>query len=102
MKLFPFSCVFFSGRFGCLASYKQKCNSPWIHTLSQFVSSDKSRLAALGETGRIRQSSPPPKPKAISLDRTEVFAAVLFTEFLKELAAIAQEHSILSYIPVEE
>uniref|UniRef100_A0A8D2ZQL4 FHF complex subunit HOOK interacting protein 1A n=1 Tax=Scophthalmus maximus TaxID=52904 RepID=A0A8D2ZQL4_SCOMX len=38
----------------------------------------------------------------ISLDRTEVFATVLFTEFLKELAAIAQEHSILSYIPMEE
>ncbi|XP_008285007.1 protein FAM160A1 [Stegastes partitus] len=52
--------------------------------------------------GRILQSSPPPKPKAISLDRTEVFATVLFTEFLKELAAIAQEHSILSYIPMEE
>uniref|UniRef100_A0A671YU57 FHF complex subunit HOOK interacting protein 1A n=1 Tax=Sparus aurata TaxID=8175 RepID=A0A671YU57_SPAAU len=39
---------------------------------------------------------------AISLDRTDVFATVLFTEFLKELAAIAQEHSILSYIPMEE
>uniref|UniRef100_A0A665TH58 FHF complex subunit HOOK-interacting protein C-terminal domain-containing protein n=1 Tax=Echeneis naucrates TaxID=173247 RepID=A0A665TH58_ECHNA len=39
---------------------------------------------------------------SISLDRTEVFATVLFTEFLKELAAIAQEHSILSYIPMEE
>uniref|UniRef100_A0A3Q4GFI4 FHF complex subunit HOOK interacting protein 1Aa n=1 Tax=Neolamprologus brichardi TaxID=32507 RepID=A0A3Q4GFI4_NEOBR len=38
----------------------------------------------------------------ISLERTEVFATVLFTEFLKELAAIAQEHSILSYIPMEE
>ncbi|CAL9699971.1 unnamed protein product [Knipowitschia caucasica] len=48
------------------------------------------------------QNSPPPKPKAISLDRTEVFATVLFSEFLKELAAIAQEHSILSYIPMEE
>lgn len=67
-----------------------------------FIAADKSRLAALGETGRILQSSPPPKPKAISLDRTEVFAAVLFTEFLKELSAIAQEHSILSYIPMEE
>ncbi|XP_028310861.1 protein FAM160A1 isoform X2 [Gouania willdenowi] len=51
---------------------------------------------------RILKNSPPPKPKAISLDRTEVFATVLFTEFLKELAAIAQEHSILSYIPMEE
>ncbi|KAM7394436.1 hypothetical protein PAMP_021240 [Pampus punctatissimus] len=55
-----------------------------------------------GEAGRILKSSPPPKPKAISLDQTDVFAAVLFTEFLKELAAIAQEHSILSYIPMEE
>uniref|UniRef100_A0A3B3Z9D3 FHF complex subunit HOOK-interacting protein C-terminal domain-containing protein n=1 Tax=Periophthalmus magnuspinnatus TaxID=409849 RepID=A0A3B3Z9D3_9GOBI len=38
----------------------------------------------------------------MSLDRTDVFATVLFSEFLKELAAIAQEHSILSYIPMEE
>ncbi|XP_020787030.2 FHF complex subunit HOOK interacting protein 1A isoform X2 [Boleophthalmus pectinirostris] len=55
-----------------------------------------------GEPGLLLQNSPPPKPKAISLDRTEVFATVLFSEFLKELAAIAQEHSILSYIPMEE
>ncbi|KAF4071380.1 hypothetical protein AMELA_G00272550 [Ameiurus melas] len=34
--------------------------------------------------------------------RTEVYATVVFSEFLKELAAITQEHSILSYIPVEE
>lgn len=54
------------------------------------------------ESGLLLQNSPPPKPKAISLERTEVFATVLFTEFLKELAAIAQEHSILSYIPMEE
>uniref|UniRef100_A0A8C6V1R6 Family with sequence similarity 160 member A1a n=1 Tax=Neogobius melanostomus TaxID=47308 RepID=A0A8C6V1R6_9GOBI len=55
-----------------------------------------------GEAGPLLQNSPPPKPKAISLDRTEVFATVLFSEFLKELAAIAQEHSILSFIPMEE
>lgn len=48
------------------------------------------------------KNSPPPKPKAISLDQTEVFATVLFSEFLKELAAIAQEHSVLSYAPMEE
>jgi hypothetical protein len=48
------------------------------------------------------KSSPPPQPKTISLARTEVFATVLFTEFLKELAAIAQEHSILSHVPMEE
>ncbi|MCJ8749071.1 hypothetical protein PDJAM_G00172030 [Pangasius djambal] len=34
--------------------------------------------------------------------RTEVYATVVFTEFLKELAAITQEHSILSYMPMEE
>ncbi|KAM3623126.1 uncharacterized protein V6R79_007339 [Siganus canaliculatus] len=65
-------------------------------------SSSSSRLSNQGEMGRLLKNSPPPKPKAISLDRTEVFATVLFTEFLKELAAIAQEHSILSYIPMEE
>ncbi|XP_061574556.1 FHF complex subunit HOOK-interacting protein 1A [Cololabis saira] len=54
------------------------------------------------EGGRILQSSPPPKPKTISVDQTEVFATVLFTEFLKELAAIMQEHSVLSSIPMEE
>ncbi|XP_054635093.1 FHF complex subunit HOOK interacting protein 1A isoform X2 [Dunckerocampus dactyliophorus] len=51
---------------------------------------------------RFLQSSPPAKPKSISPERTEVFATVLFTEFLKELAALAQEHSILSCVPAEE
>lgn len=71
---------------------------------TSFMSADKSssKHSTHGEAGRILKSSPPQKPKAISLDRTEVFATVLFTEFLKELAAIAQEHSILSYIPMEE
>ncbi|XP_041789699.1 protein FAM160A1 [Chelmon rostratus] len=71
---------------------------------TSFKAADKSssRRSTHGEAGRILKSSPPPKPKAISLDRTEVFATVLFTEFLKELAAVAQEHSILSYIPMEE
>ncbi|KAJ0033865.1 hypothetical protein NQD34_000972 [Periophthalmus magnuspinnatus] len=54
------------------------------------------------EPGLLLQNPPPPKPKPMSLDRTDVFATVLFSEFLKELAAIAQEHSILSYIPMEE
>ncbi|XP_074485563.1 FHF complex subunit HOOK-interacting protein 1A [Sebastes fasciatus] len=68
-----------------------------------FMAADKSSSSSThGEAGRLLKNSPPPKPKAISLDRTEVFATVLFTEFLKELAAIAQEHSILSYIPMEE
>ncbi|KAL7404848.1 hypothetical protein ABVT39_019811 [Epinephelus coioides] len=68
-----------------------------------FIAADKSsKHSTQGETGRLLTNSPPPKPKAISLERTDVFATVLFTEFLKELAAIAQEHSILSYIPMEE
>ncbi|KAM8879128.1 FHF complex subunit HOOK-interacting protein 1A isoform 1-T2 [Spinachia spinachia] len=69
---------------------------------TSFVAADESRSSAHGEAGVALNRSPPPKPKAISLDRTEVFATVLFTEFLKELAAIAQEHSVLSYIPMEE
>lgn len=74
-------------------------------THSIFILTDKSGSSSGSnhhEGGRILKNSPPPKPKAISLERTEVFATVLFTEFLKELAAIAQEHSILSYIPMEE
>ncbi|CAN9510259.1 unnamed protein product [Ophioblennius macclurei] len=68
-----------------------------------FMETDKSAGSSHLDGGGIMQNSPPPKPKAvISLDRTEVFGTVLFTEFLKELAAIAQEHSILSYIPMEE
>ncbi|KAK0153968.1 Protein FAM160A1 [Merluccius polli] len=56
--------------------------------------------AAVSEGSKV---IPPPQPKSVvSLANTEVFAAILFTEFLKELAAIAQEHSILSYIPMEE
>ncbi|KAK2817207.1 hypothetical protein Q5P01_025398 [Channa striata] len=63
----------------------------------------KNSGSAHSEAGRLLKSSPPLKPKtSISLDQTEVFATVLFTEFLKELAAFAQEHSILSYIPMEE
>lgn len=71
-----------------------------------FKSTESTRACGEGSThsdrGPLLQNSPPPKPKAISLDRTEVFATVLFSEFLKELAAIAQEHSILSFIPMEE
>uniref|UniRef100_A0A8C8A0W7 FHF complex subunit HOOK interacting protein 1Aa n=1 Tax=Oryzias sinensis TaxID=183150 RepID=A0A8C8A0W7_9TELE len=58
--------------------------------------------SSITAAGRILKNSPPAKPKTISEEQTEVFATVLFTEFLKELAAIAQEHSILSCIPMEE
>ncbi|XP_061778992.2 FHF complex subunit HOOK-interacting protein 1A [Nerophis lumbriciformis] len=57
---------------------------------------------SVARVARILTSSPPAKPKSISPERTDVFATVLYTEFLKELAALAQEHSILSYIPMEE
>ncbi|KAA0722340.1 Protein FAM160A1 [Triplophysa tibetana] len=49
------------------------------------------------------KKNPAIQPKVIvPSNRTEVYATVLFTEFLKELAAIAQEHSILSQLPMEE
>ncbi|XP_052342679.1 FHF complex subunit HOOK interacting protein 1A-like [Oncorhynchus keta] len=68
----------------------------------QDINSGDSRECSPLEAGRMMKNSPPPHPKTISLARTEVFATVLFTEFLKELAAIAQEHSILSHVPMEE
>ncbi|XP_005996406.1 FHF complex subunit HOOK-interacting protein 1A [Latimeria chalumnae] len=43
-----------------------------------------------------------PLPNVPSHVRSAVFAAVLFPEFLKELAAIAQEHSILPYTRLED
>uniref|UniRef100_UPI00398EF40F FHF complex subunit HOOK-interacting protein 1A n=1 Tax=Pristiophorus japonicus TaxID=55135 RepID=UPI00398EF40F len=43
------------------------------------------------------------KPLALSLHvKNAINAVVIFAEFLKELAAIAQEHSILSHTPLEE
>ncbi|XP_067848172.1 FHF complex subunit HOOK-interacting protein 1A [Heptranchias perlo] len=45
----------------------------------------------------------PVAPPNVSLHmKNSINAAVIFTEFLKELAAIAQEHSILSHMPLEE
>lgn len=54
------------------------------------------------EADRIK-TKPNIQPKTVvPLNKTEVYAAVLFTEFLKELAAFAQEHSILSHLPTEQ
>lgn len=54
-----------------------------------------------GDGGKVKP--PVVQPKTIlPVNRTEVYGTVLFTEFLKELAAIAQEHSILSHLPMEE
>ncbi|XP_028973594.2 protein FAM160A1 [Esox lucius] len=44
----------------------------------------------------------PPCPKIPPQARNRVFAAVLYAEFLKELAAIAQEHSIVPGSSMEE
>uniref|UniRef100_A0A3B4CSC8 FHF complex subunit HOOK-interacting protein C-terminal domain-containing protein n=1 Tax=Pygocentrus nattereri TaxID=42514 RepID=A0A3B4CSC8_PYGNA len=56
----------------------------------------------LSAAGRTRKN-PPVQPKiVVPPNRTEVYATVIFTEFLKELAAIAQEHSILSHHTMEE
>ena len=66
-------------------------------------STNGGRGASAAAVSEASKAIPPPQPKGVvSLANTEVFAAILFTEFLKELAAIAQEHSILSYIPMEE
>ncbi|GCC37298.1 FHF complex subunit HOOK-interacting protein 1A [Chiloscyllium punctatum] len=46
--------------------------------------------------------SKPVAPWVPSPVKNSINAAVIFTEFLKELAAIAQEHSILSHVPLEE
>uniref|UniRef100_A0A673MY34 Protein FAM160A1-like n=1 Tax=Sinocyclocheilus rhinocerous TaxID=307959 RepID=A0A673MY34_9TELE len=55
-----------------------------------------------GQTDRIK-TKPNIQPKTVvPLNQTEVYATVLFTEFLKELAAFAQEHSILSHLPTEQ
>ncbi|XP_066527464.1 FHF complex subunit HOOK-interacting protein 1A [Hoplias malabaricus] len=51
--------------------------------------------------GRLLKSLPP-CPKIPPQSRNRVFATFLYAEFLKELAAIAQEHSILPDITTEE
>ncbi|KAJ8383199.1 hypothetical protein SKAU_G00039770 [Synaphobranchus kaupii] len=46
--------------------------------------------------------NPPPHPKIPPQVRNAVFATVLYSEFLKELAAFAQEHSILTHTLQED
>ncbi|XP_016351053.1 protein FAM160A1-like [Sinocyclocheilus anshuiensis] len=54
------------------------------------------------EADRIK-TKPNIQPKTVvPLNQTEIYATVLFTEFLKELAAFAQEHSILAHLPTEQ
>lgn len=51
--------------------------------------------------GRLLKSLPP-CPKIPPQSRNRVFAMFLYAEFLKELAAISQEHSIIPDSPTEE
>ncbi|XP_072553516.1 FHF complex subunit HOOK-interacting protein 1A [Salminus brasiliensis] len=51
--------------------------------------------------GRLLKSLPP-CPKIPPQSRNRVFATFLYAEFLKELAAIAQEHSIIPDSPTEQ
>ncbi|MGH0182606.1 UNVERIFIED_CONTAM: hypothetical protein FKN15_017511 [Acipenser sinensis] len=66
----------------------------------QWVQDGGENRAQLLPSNKLKKA--PPLPKIPSQARNVVFATVLFTEFLKELAAVAQEHTILSYIPTEE
>ncbi|XP_048456839.1 FHF complex subunit HOOK interacting protein 1A isoform X2 [Rhincodon typus] len=56
--------------------------------------------------GSAQEAQYPPLSKPVarlpSPVKNSINAAVIFMEFLKELAAIAQEHSILSHVPLEE
>ncbi|KAG7266630.1 hypothetical protein CRUP_026574 [Coryphaenoides rupestris] len=70
--------------------------------LRSFLLNTNMVLASIKNQGSKVNPAAPQHKGAVTLANTEVFAAVLFTEFLKELAAIAQEHSILSYVPMEE
>ncbi|KAM8843478.1 FHF complex subunit HOOK-interacting protein 1A isoform 1-T1 [Synchiropus picturatus] len=74
----------------------------WLLARETSLAAGDTDLAASSKAGKLLSSSPSPKPRAISLEETKVFGTVLFSEFLKELASLAQEHSILSYIPMEE
>ncbi|KAK6493196.1 protein FAM160A1-like [Huso huso] len=66
----------------------------------QWVQDGGENRAQLLPSNKLKKA--PPLPKIPSQARNVVFATVLYTEFLKELAAIAQEHTIVSYIPTEE
>lgn len=61
-----------------------------------------SQAEDASEADRIKRNSAIQPKTVVPLSKTEVYATVLFAEFLKELAAIAQEHSILSHLPTEQ
>ncbi|MGH0146487.1 UNVERIFIED_CONTAM: hypothetical protein FKN15_008483 [Acipenser sinensis] len=66
----------------------------------QWVQDGGANRAQLLPSNRLKKA--PPLPKIPSQMRNVVFATVLYTEFLKELAAVAQEHTIVSYISTEK
>ncbi|KAL4640413.1 protein FAM160A1 [Arapaima gigas] len=65
---------------------------------------EKGHWHPIGEEkqAQVNQKNPSSKSKVVPMAGNEAFATLLFTEFLKELAALAQEHSVLSLIPEDE
>ncbi|KAM9329742.1 FHF complex subunit HOOK-interacting protein 1A [Gastrophryne carolinensis] len=57
---------------------------------------EKSKM--LMQTNKEQRIIPPPLSKTTGRNRNAVLAAAIFPEFLKELAAYAQEHSVLYYM----
>uniref|UniRef100_A0A8C7IVX2 FHF complex subunit HOOK interacting protein 1A n=1 Tax=Oncorhynchus kisutch TaxID=8019 RepID=A0A8C7IVX2_ONCKI len=72
-----------------------------LRELLQDSHSDNRKSVLPNGTQQITQNVPP-CPNIPPQARNRVFATVLYAEFLKELAAIAQEHSIVPDSPIEE
>ncbi|XP_052314981.1 FHF complex subunit HOOK interacting protein 1A-like [Oncorhynchus keta] len=72
-----------------------------LRELLQDGHSDNRKSVLPNGTQQIMQNVPP-CPNIPPQARNRVFATVLYAEFLKELAAIAQEHSIVPDSPIEE
>ncbi|XP_023654858.1 FHF complex subunit HOOK-interacting protein 1A [Paramormyrops kingsleyae] len=66
----------------------------------ELLGDNKENGFGLHDRGTNRLSSP--HLKAPAQGTNAAFATLLFTEFLKELAAVAQEHAVASLIPEEE
>uniref|UniRef100_A0A8C9T3V8 FHF complex subunit HOOK interacting protein 1A n=1 Tax=Scleropages formosus TaxID=113540 RepID=A0A8C9T3V8_SCLFO len=62
----------------------------------------QAREEALRSHGEYLLENMPALPRIPPQARNAAFATVIYSEFLKELAAIAQEHSIQSHLPFNE
>ncbi|KAK6322975.1 hypothetical protein J4Q44_G00053140 [Coregonus suidteri] len=71
-----------------------------LRELLQDSHGDNRKRVLPNGTQQITQNVPP-CPKIPPQARNRVFAMVIYAEFLKELAAIAQEHSIVPDSPIE-